>query len=165
MSQTCCFFSPSLSFQLFMTLLLLLSQAFHPHLRTVLQPHFMLLRLPSFLLSGISASLGYPATPVLTRAFPSRNSDSVHTWLHTPIVLEGFFLRLFFPFIFPNNSSDYLFTSKKPMSFGFPGSISKKMDSFCNTYAQNSNNNKSLLLRLFICHSLISSLVEAEKWS
>lgn len=42
----------------------------------------------------------------------------------------GIFLHLFLPLIFPNNSSDYLFTSKKPMSFGFPGNISKKRDSF-----------------------------------
>ena len=126
MSQTCCFFSPRLSFQLFMTLLLLLSQAFHPHLRTVLQPDFMLLRLPSFLLSGISASLGYPATPVLTRAFPSRNSGSVHTWLHTPIVLEGFFCVFFSLLFFPTIAVAICLLLRNPCHLGFQAASARR---------------------------------------
>ena len=107
---------------------------------------------------------GIPSHPCADSSIPFQKQwQRSHLIAHSDC-FGGIFLHLFFPLIFPNNSSGYLLTSKKPMSFGFPGSISKKMDSFCNTYAQNSNNNKSLLLRLFICHSLISSLVEAEKW-
>ena len=100
----------------------------HPHLRTILQPHFMLLHLPSFLLSGISGMPSHPCADfsILFQKQWQRSHLIAHSYCFGGI----FFLHLFFPLIFPNNSSDYLFTSKKPMSFGFPGSISKKMESF-----------------------------------
>lgn len=83
------------------------------------QPHFMPLHLPSFLLSGMSASLGYPATPVLILAFSSRNSGSVHIWLHTPIVLEGFFCIFFSLLFFPTIAVTICLLLRNPCHLDF----------------------------------------------
>lgn len=139
-TQLCCpykchklaIFFPSLSFQLFTTLLLPLSHTFY--LIHTYGPFF------TFLCTAASPSfprLRHRCFPMIPSHPCADSSILFHQWCQSSQLIAHsycfggffFFFASFSPLISPEDSSGCWFTLKEPMSFGFPGSTTEKTDS------------------------------------